>query len=119
MLGGILRETPSGAQTAVTAAGSGGINAAGTEMFRAAPMFAPYGVCGLPPEGETALFLPMESGAACVGVLCAGEGVAPGEAMLFSSGGARLVLKNNGDIVLNGLTVTRDGQLVQRGTAHE
>lgn len=116
VLTGMLRDAACGAQTGVTEDGGGGVvNAAGAEMFRSVPVFAPYGMCGVPPEGETALFLPLDGGAACVGVLCGGQGLAAGEAALYSAGGARLVLKNNGDIVLNGLTVTRDGQVIQKG----
>ena len=34
---------------------------------------------------------------------------------LFSKGGAYIVLKNSGDIVLNGVTITKSGQIIQTG----
>ena len=111
-LTGLLQGAPGGAVTASAAPGADGtMDAAGACVFQNAPLFAPYGVTAIPPEGEIALFLPMEENAACLGVLCGAEGLVPGEVLLQSAGGARVLLKNNGEISLNGLIITREGRL--------
>ena len=60
---------------------------------------APWGVESLPPEGERVLVLP--GAGLCFGTVRA-AGVAPGEVRLFSAGGAEILLKNSGEIVING-----------------
>ena len=42
-------------------------------------------------------------GAVCLGVIAAPpEPLEPGEVMLYSAGGASIVLKNNGKVLING-----------------
>ena len=67
---------------------------------------SPYGVIYNPPVGATGVVLPTEDGNMLLGV-CPKENVelSPGEIMLFSSGGASIVLKNNGKVLINGKEV--------------
>ena len=67
---------------------------------------SPYGVIYNPPVGATGVVLPTEGGNMLLGV-CPDENVDvnPGEVMLFSSGGASIVLKNNGKVLINGKEV--------------
>ena len=62
----------------------------------------PYGLVSVPPAGERAVVLPLEDGEAGLGVLSSGEGLEEGEVMLYSKGGASVVLKNDGRVIING-----------------
>ncbi|MEE0956731.1 MAG: hypothetical protein UH734_01435 [Ruminococcus sp.] len=66
------------------------------------PCCFPYGIVSIPPEGHSAVVLPLEDGEVALGVTDNSAAVEPGEVALFSKGGASLVLKNNGDVVING-----------------
>ncbi|MEF9852542.1 MAG: hypothetical protein RR787_00995 [Hydrogenoanaerobacterium sp.] len=74
--------------------------------------FLPTGICALPKEGDEALLLPLDGGAVCIATLCppkAAAGLLNGELRLYSQGGAEITLKNNGDVVINGLTIKPNG----------
>ena len=67
---------------------------------------APYGIKYVPPIGEDALVVPFSGGEVCVGVISgAQEDLRPGELMLCSEGGASIVLKNDGSVLINGRKV--------------
>ena len=53
-------------------------------------------------EGESAVVLPLEDGEVCLGVVGSADGLEEGELMLRSKGGASLVLKNDGRVLVNG-----------------
>ena len=50
-------------------------------------------------------------GSVCAGVQGDPGGLSAGEVRLCSAGGAQIVLKNNGEIWLNGLTITPSGEI--------
>lgn len=62
----------------------------------------PYGVVSVPPSGERAVVLPLADGEVGLGVLSKGVGLEEGELMLFSKGGASIILKNDGRVLING-----------------
>lgn len=62
----------------------------------------PYGVASVPPVGQRAVVLPLDDGEVSVGVITSGFDLKEGEIMLYSKGGASIVLKNNGDVLING-----------------
>ena len=68
----------------------------------------PYGVYSLPPAGKRAVVLPLNDGEVSLGVLTDAAGLEAGEVMLCSSGGASLVLKNDGRVLINGREVGDD-----------
>ncbi len=71
-----------------------------------APIAAPYGIAYVPPVGSRTLMLPTEEENVCIGVVGAAFGdLQPGELMLYSAGGASIVLKNDGRVLINGRTV--------------
>ncbi len=87
----------------ITASESGKVEVDTSRLHRNVPVVAPYGVYYVPAIGSEGVLLPTESGQALVGVLSTlGEDLKPGELMLRSAGGATLVLKNNGAVVING-----------------
>ncbi len=62
----------------------------------------PYGIVSVPPVGENAVVLPLEDGELNLGVIAKSHNLSEGEVMLFSKGGASIVLKNNGKVLING-----------------
>lgn len=73
-----------------------------SQEFRDMPIVAPFGIAYNPPKDEQSVVLPIGNGCVCIGVVTQSKELNPGELMLFSSGGASIVLKNNGDVVING-----------------
>lgn len=67
---------------------------------------APYGIAYVPPVGEGAVIVPFDGGEVCVGVVAdAPYKLSRGELMLYSQGGASIVLKNDGSVLINGKKV--------------
>lgn len=65
----------------------------------------PYGLASVPPNGERGVVLPLDDGEVGLGVLRGAENLQEGEVMLYSKGGASLVLKNDGRVLINGREV--------------
>lgn len=95
------------AEGAVVSYDSGSaLDAKGSKLYSALPCVAPYGIYSVCPKGVSALVLPLERGSVSLGVVSDGvQGLEPGEIMLRSSGGATLVLKNDGSIEANGKVI--------------
>jgi phage gp45-like len=66
------------------------------------PVVSPYGIATVPPKGERVVVLPTGNTAVCLGTPQKNNNLEEGELMLFSSGGASIVLKNNGKVFING-----------------
>jgi hypothetical protein len=94
--------------------GFGAVAGAGAEG-RVIPVFAPRGIAYRPREGDRMLLVRADGADICVGCLCPQDAVNDGELLLCSTGGARILLKNNGEISLNGLIISRDGRLARDG----
>ena len=75
------------------------------QEYRDVPMIAPFGIAYNPPLNSEAVVLPTDKGNVCPGVICSNKNLKPGELMLYSSGGASIVLKDNGDVLINGKKV--------------
>jgi hypothetical protein len=95
----------------VSYSGSGGFGALAEAESRGIPVFAPRGISYRPREGDRLLLLRADGSDVCVGCLTT-DALEPGELALTSSGGARVHLKNNGEISLNGLVISADGNIV-------
>ncbi|WP_411678044.1 hypothetical protein [Caproicibacter sp.] len=87
---------------------TGGAAAQGAGEYRNLPFAGPWGIAYQPPNAAQAVIVSTSAGDACVGTLAADRGLKPGELLLYSSGGAELYLKNNGDIVINGQVFQRE-----------
>lgn len=94
---------------------AGDFGAVGAAEYRGVPVFAPRGVAYRPCEGDNLLILSVDGADACAGVLSAGSGLEGGELRLTSAGGAAVLLKNSGDVVINGLTITKNGAILHPG----
>ena len=82
---------------------------------RGVPIFAPRGFRYRPCEDDSLLMLGGEGGELCAGVLCRPDGLAPGETELCGPGGGSILMKRNGDIVLNGVVITKNGEIIPKG----
>lgn len=93
-----------------------GYGAVSAAEQRSLPVFCPRGIAYRPGEGDTLLLLPADGGNVCAGVLCDAGGLAPGELRLASAGGAEICLRESGDVVINGVTITQSGEILPAGT---
>lgn len=94
---------------------SAGIGAVTFGEARDVPIFAPRGISYKPCEGDRMLMLQADGAETCVGCLSVCTDIESGELKLTSAGGATLKLKNNGEVEINGLTITRNGTIVPAG----
>lgn len=72
------------------------------EEHRSINVLAPYGIAYVPPQGEDAIVLKLDNKSICAGMVMPNKELEEGELMLFSSGGASIVLKNDGKVLING-----------------
>lgn len=94
---------------------SGGIGAVAFGETRDIPVFSPRGISYKPCEGDRMLMLPVDGAQTCVGCLSVCSDIESGEIKLASAGGAALKLKNNGEVEINGLIITKGGQIITAG----
>lgn len=79
------------------------INVAGVGEYREVPLVAPFGIRWNPPAGESVELIKnwhMGSNIVAVGTVV-DEEIPPGEVELYSQGGAKLQLKNDGTVIIN------------------
>lgn len=82
---------------------NGRINVSSLEKVENTEICLPYGMAGVPPKGSKTVVLPVGSSAVVCGVV--GDNplsLEQGEVGLYSKGGASIVLKNDGAVVING-----------------
>ncbi len=81
-------------------------NISGASKYNNSRIVVPFGIAYNPPVGEKGVILPLDNRNLMVGVYSrTDKDLQPGEIMLFSSGGAEIVLKNSGDVVINGKVI--------------
>lgn len=77
----------------------GGFSVTGEQEYSAPEMLFPYGFSSLAEGGEKAVML----NGFCAGVSALPEStLQEGEVRLYSAGGAEILLKNTGEVVING-----------------
>ncbi|MBQ8859994.1 MAG: hypothetical protein IJ015_01490 [Ruminococcus sp.] len=86
----------------VTGSENGAIACSAYLEHRDVPIVAPYGVVYNPPENEKSAIFNIDGRFMCLGVESPCENLLPGELMLYSKGGASIVLKNDGTVLING-----------------
>lgn len=90
----------------VRASGLDKVSVSATNEHLSLPVVLPYGIAYKPTVGARSLVLPTEAGNLCLGVIAdARADLKPGELMLYSAGGASIVLKNDGRVLINGRAV--------------
>ncbi len=86
---------------------NGNVSVSSMRDYGALPLIAPSGIAYVPVIGESTVVMEGAGGAVCLGVIAAPkEDLQAGELMLYSAGGASIVLKNNGKVLINGREVS-------------
>lgn len=88
---------------------TGGDSVQGISEYRSLPLAAPWGIAWRPPPGAKAVVVSGKDGDVCAGTIVPQDGLEPGELLLYSAGGARILLKNNGEVVVNGQSFPKGG----------
>ena len=79
--------------------GEEAVDIQGESEYRAPEQVLPYGVSSRACQGDRAVML----GCYCAGVPCGPDGrLEPGEVRLYSAGGAEILLRRDGAVVING-----------------
>lgn len=70
------------------------------------PVVTPYGFISIPPVSSQAVVITSAVGDVCAGVMNQNtQKLEPGEVMICSAGGASILLKNDGRVLINGKEV--------------
>lgn len=91
----------------VTASRGLGTDASATSQSKNVSIYAPYGYAFCAPKGESLLLVSSPLGAVGSGTKMKSTALEAGEVEISSLGGARIVLKNNGDVVINDIEIPR------------
>ena len=87
-------------------ANSGGTAVVSSGEHKGLKLCAPFGIISVPPAGEQAVVLPLDDSEVSLGVISQIRDIEEGELMLYSKGGASIVLKNDGRVLINGKVMT-------------
>ena len=91
----------------IRSANNGNVSVSATRDYGALPLIAPAGIAYVPVAGAPTVVMEGAGGAVCLGVaVTPPEELQPGELMLYSAGGASIVLKNSGKVLINGREVS-------------
>lgn len=91
----------------IRSANNGNVSVSATRDYGALPLIAPAGIAYVPVAGAPTVVMEGAGGAVCLGVaVTPQEELQPGELMLYSAGGASIVLKNSGKVLINGREVS-------------
>ncbi len=91
----------------IRSANNGNVSVSATRDYGALPLIAPAGIAYVPVAGAPTVVMEGAGGAVCLGVaVTPQEELEPGELMLYSAGGASIVLKNSGKVLINGREVS-------------
>ena len=89
-----------------------GMETEGTAKARHLTQYAPYGYQAKVPVGEEVLLLAMPDGIAAAGTRAVPSPLPAGEIEITSAGGASLLLRNDGCVVINHtLVIDKEGQI--------
>ena len=105
------RQKESAETGTVAIGGSSTIKTASTVLAENVQNYAPYGYSAFAPCGEEILLISSANGNAGAGTKMSDESINEGEISISSKGGARIVLKNDGSIQINGFVFTADGKI--------
>lgn len=95
----------------VTISREGQLAVSGSQERREILPLLPGGLTALPAEGERGIALSFGGQTFWLGSLLPLTALPPGEVKLTSPGGGYVCLKQNGEVEINGLVITREGTL--------
>ena len=102
----------------LTISKSDNIAASASKEIRNLSFYSSPGISFCPVEGRSVLLIDSSAGTVCAGVLSENDSsLSPGELKIYSEGGAKIVLKNDGHIVINDyLSMDKYGNVYVNGT---
>ncbi|MFR5875366.1 MAG: hypothetical protein ACLUFN_02625 [Eubacterium sp.] len=71
--------------------------------------YAPYGYNSLAPVGEEIILVPSSDGQVAIGTKNDSTSLESGEIKITSKGGASIILKNDGRVIINSLEIDKNG----------
>ncbi len=90
------------------------INTSSTVTSNGVLNYSPYGYSFSAPTGEEVLLVNSSSGTVGAGMKMKSQNLSSGEIAISSIGGAKIILKNDGTVNINGIVVTKDGSLLNK-----
>lgn len=88
---------------------NGKIGVSSLENVESVEPCLPFGVACVPPKGSRAVVIPVGSSAVVCGVTGSNPlSLSSGEVGLYSLGGASIILKNDGTVVINGQVFAKE-----------
>lgn len=104
------KATPKTANTATVTASQNGFFEASCEYgIRSADFYFPYGIRSVAPTGFKVLFFNSQDEKCICGCKSDCSDIESGEVEIFSQGGAKIELKNDGSVIINGLVINSEG----------
>lgn len=85
----------------VTLSNNNTVNVRSNTEYKNIPIVLPYGMACRVPLGEFMYILPTDNGNVAIGTYNNNDILQDGELMLYSKGGAKIILKNNGSVIIN------------------
>ena len=95
----------------VSVGGGSVIKTASTIQSEEVHNYAPYGYSAYAPDGEEILLINSAGGTAGAGTIMKSEHLSSGEIAITSIGNAKILLKKNGDVEINGFVFTKNGKI--------
>lgn len=109
MLSGGRAQTLRAERGLVTMSSGSGIEAGGAISTKNIRSYSPYGYDAIPPLGEELIIIPSTDGQVAVGTKLDVSDLQAGEIRLSSVGGAQILLKNDGTVVINSVVIDKNG----------
>ena len=105
--------SPRNAERGYVSMNSGGeLEASSSVNSRSTKCFTPYGYSAVIPIGREVILVPSNDGQVALGVLQKDEQLEAGEIKIASEGGASIVLKNDGRVIINSrFIIDREGNV--------
>ena len=71
--------------------------------------YSPYGYSSRAPRGEKIILVPSADGQVMLGTAEDASSLESGEIRMASAGGAKIILKNDGTVIINSMIIGKDG----------
>jgi hypothetical protein len=93
----------------VTLSSGGDLEIDSSVNSRSVNSYSPYGYTCATPVGEEVIVIPSSDGQATLGVKSDCSSLESGEVRIMSKGGACIILKNDGSVIINSLVIDKNG----------
>ena len=97
---------------AVVTSTANGLTAEGDDCHFDFKILSPFGIEYIPELGTNVKLLKNGNDALCLGTPLKPSGMGRGEIMLYNNSGAYILLKNNGEVEINGLRISSQGKII-------